>query len=73
MKKHIGNGFKYSREKFEGYELQLLVHLVAKGGEEQYYPVTFYTTQKDVDLAWDDIPELLTDKVINFTVFSSFY
>ena len=60
------NGFDYSRESFDNYKLRLIVELIDTDKKE--HRLDIYTTQTSVDAAWDDLLEMVTDKVESFTI-----
>lgn len=61
------NGFNYSKESFKEYKLRLMVKLTDTDNKE--HQITLYTTQPSVDLAWDDLLDLVTKKVDRFNIF----
>lgn len=63
----IINGFKYSKDSFDEYKLRLMVKLFDVDHKE--HQITLYTTQPSVDLAWDDLLDLVTKKVDRFDIF----
>ena len=60
------NGFDYSRKRFENYKLRLIVEITDTDKEE--HRIDIYTTQTSVDAAWDDLLDIVTDKVESFRI-----
>lgn len=60
------NGSDYSKKSFDSYKLRLIVEIDDKKGVT--HRVDMYTTQTNKDLVWDDIKEMITDKVDRFRV-----
>ena len=60
------NGFDYSIKSFDNYKLRLIVELTDTDKKE--HRLDIYTTQTSVDAAWDDLLEIVTDKVESFTI-----
>jgi len=60
------NGFDYSKKSFENYKLRLIVEITDK--EAKDHRIDIYTTQTSVDAAWDDLLDIMTDKVDTFRI-----
>lgn len=62
----IIKGEKYSKESFDGYGLRLRVEIADKDGD--IYNFDVYTTEKVADNAWDNLLEIISNKVKSFTL-----
>ena len=60
------NGKYYSKDVFDGYNIRFILELDDKSGVT--HKVDIYTTQTSVDVIWDDVSEIITDKVIKFRI-----
>lgn len=54
------SGHKYSKEKFDGYEMWLKTEIIA--ANNNIYHVDVYTTQTDIQKVKNDISSIKTDK-----------
>jgi hypothetical protein len=61
----IINGEKYSKDNFKGYTYRVKVdfHTISRR-----HSIDLYTTRSTKDLIWEDIHELITDKVVRFEI-----
>lgn len=60
------NGFDYSNEKFENYKLRLIVEITDK--EDKEHRIVIYTTQTNVNVAYEDLLNTMTDRVATFKI-----
>ncbi len=59
------NGEKYSKDDFKGYNYRVKVDFHTRS---RRHSVDLYTTRSDKDLIYEDIYELITDKVVRFEI-----
>ena len=57
----IINNNKYSLQEFNDYELRLKLDVIDKSNNS--YNIDVYTTQTSVDMAWEDLLEVSSNKV----------